>query len=187
MASTSLLICTFFSSFLLFVHCQSQNNCIALSDCRTLFDLLKNRDNFANFTRVDVYKHLKNVNCGFDGRSPLVKCPDLVIGIMHSIIDVPDVVGYCQGSLTVMHTNKFSEFDLNDLKSYRLTALRYPRLQDGLLKNRKVIHMESNGNCCWRVFEQKRFRGRAENIPLGFEGLPQHEPKSIKKVECDNI
>ena len=77
MASTSLLICTFFSSFLLFVHCQSQNNCIALSDCRTLFDLLKNRDNFANFTRVDVYKHLKNVNCGFDGRSPLVKCPDL--------------------------------------------------------------------------------------------------------------
>ena len=77
MASTSLLICTFFSSFLLFVHCQSQNNCIALSDCRTLFGLLKNRDNFANFTRVDVYKHLKNVNCGFDGRSPLVKCPDL--------------------------------------------------------------------------------------------------------------
>ena len=110
-----------------------------------------------------------------------------IFEIEKSIIDVPDDVGFCQGSLTVMHTNKFSEFDLNDLKSYRLTALRYPRLQDGLLKNRKVIHMESNGNCCWRVFEQKRFRGRAENIPLGFEGLPQHEPKSIKKVECDNI
>merc|ERR1712062_157135 len=187
-ASTSLLICTFFSSFLLFVHCQSQNNCIALSDCRTLFDLLKNRDNFANFTRVDVYKHLKNVNCGFDGRSPLVKCPDLdIFEIEKSIIDVPDDVGFCQGSLTIMHTDEFSEFDLNDLKSHRLTALRYRRLQDGLLKNRKVIHMESNGNCCWRVFEQKRFRGRAENIPLGFEGLPQHEPKSIKKVECDNI
>ena len=77
MASTSLLICTFFSSFLLFVHCQSQNNCIALSDCRTLFGLLKNRDNFENFTRVDVYKYIKNVNCGFDGRRPLVKCPDL--------------------------------------------------------------------------------------------------------------
>ena len=110
-----------------------------------------------------------------------------IFEIEKSIIDVPDDVGFCQGSLTIMHTDQFSEFDLNDLKSHRLTALRYKRLQDGLLKNRKVIHMESNGNCCWRVFEQKRFRGRAENIPLGFEGLPQHEPKSIKKVECDNI
>ena len=76
MASTSLLICTFFCSFLLIVQCQSQGNCIALSDCHTLFALLKNRDNLANFTRVDVYKHIQNVNCGFNGTSPLVKCPD---------------------------------------------------------------------------------------------------------------
>ena len=78
MASTSLLICTYFCSFLfIVVHCQSQDNCIALRDCPTLFDLLKNRDNLANFTRVDVYTHLKNVNCGFNrtSRSPLVRCP----------------------------------------------------------------------------------------------------------------
>ena len=102
------------------------------------------------------------------------------------LIDVPDDVGICQGSLTVMHTNQSFALDLNDLKSYRLTGLRYKDLQRGLLRNRQVIHTASNGNCCWRVFERKRYRGTAENIPLGFEGLPQHEPKSMKKVECDH-
>ena len=78
MASTSLLICPLFCSFLLIVQCQSQDDdCVPLKNCTTLFDLLKNRDNLANFTRVDVYKHLQNVNCGFNGKSPLVQCPDL--------------------------------------------------------------------------------------------------------------
>ena len=71
------------------------------------------------------------------------------------------------------------------MKRIRLTGLRYANLRKGLLRNRNLIYMESNGNCCWQVFDRKRFRGRRENIPLGFEGLPEREPKSIRRVECD--
>ena len=106
--------------------------------------------------------------------------PEVIVG--RAAIDMPDNESQCLGSLTLIHLQKS---DLSDMKRIRLTGLRYANLRKGLLRNRNLIYMESNGNCCWQVFDRKRFRGRRENIPLGFEGLPEHEPKSIRRVECD--
>ena len=106
---------------------------------------------------------------------------EVIVG--RNVFDVLDNESQqCEGSLTLIHLHNS---DLSDMKRIRLSGFKYSNLRKGLLRNRNLIYMESNGNCCWQVFNRKRFRGRRENIPLGFEGLPEHEPKSIKRVECN--
>jgi hypothetical protein len=56
---------------------QQKQNCIPLKQCTSLLLLLRNRDDLPNLTRVDVYRHLQRVHCGFQGNDPLVECPDI--------------------------------------------------------------------------------------------------------------
>jgi hypothetical protein len=56
---------------------QQQQNCIPLKQCSSLMLLFQNRDNLPNLNRVDVYRHLQRVYCGFRGIHYLVDCPDI--------------------------------------------------------------------------------------------------------------
>jgi hypothetical protein len=77
--------------------------------------------------------------------------------------------------------------ELRSMKTVKLKGKRYKNLSRRILTNdRKLIHVESNGNCCWGFFhEDVNFRGFRESLPSGFFGLPRREPKSVKQISCD--
>jgi hypothetical protein len=78
--------------------------------------------------------------------------------------------------------------ELRSMKTIRLKRKRYPNLTRRILRqDRKLIHVESNGNCCWEFHEDVNFLGFGESLRGGFTGLPRREPKSVKQVSCDLI
>jgi hypothetical protein len=122
---------------------------------------------------------------------------DAVIG--KSISDTSSQFS-CVGSLTLITALKFREnpesgsrggmdplLELKSMKTVKLKGKLYKNLTRRVLTNdRKLIHVESNGNCCWGFFhEDLNFRGFRESLPRGFFGLPRREPKSVKQISCD--
>ena len=80
MESRILLICAFLCYLLLVVddiQCEKQNCSTPLRDCPALFNLLKIEKKLPNVSRVDVFDHLKTFLCGFEGKNPLVECPNI--------------------------------------------------------------------------------------------------------------
>ena len=81
MESRILLICAFLCYLLLVVddiQCEKKQNCSTpLRDCPALFNLLKIEKKLPNVSRVDVFDHLKTFLCGFEGKNPLVECPNI--------------------------------------------------------------------------------------------------------------
>ena len=57
-----------------FVQASKSNNCVALTECPQLLFLLRNRDDLADSSRYDIYKHLKEHLCGFEDMTPLFTC-----------------------------------------------------------------------------------------------------------------
>jgi hypothetical protein len=51
--------------------------CLKLGDCQALQLLLQSKDRLPNMSRVDVYRHIRDLGCGFSGFEPLVKCPSV--------------------------------------------------------------------------------------------------------------
>ena len=47
----------------------------------------------------------------------------------------------------------------------------------------KEIFLHNEGNCCWIVYQQPRFRSHHELIPMGFKGIGA-SISSVKKVNC---
>ena len=74
------------------------------------------------------------------------------------------------------------------MKTSKRRKKAYPNLQKGLLKNNgKLLHIETTGNCCWRFYKKKSYRGESEDVCPGFEGLPRFMPNSVKQIEkCEN-
>ena len=69
-----------------------------------------------------------------------------------------------------------------------LTGSRYPNTKVGILHNRKILHLEANGNCCWAFFKNPHFRGSKETIGIGFRGnLLSRTPNSIKQISCNEV
>lgn len=69
---------TFFLFQLLWVYygtAKSDENCLKIRDCQSLQVLLQNRDKLPNMTRIDVYRYIRDLNCGFDGIEAMVECP----------------------------------------------------------------------------------------------------------------
>ena len=52
-----------------------------------------------------------------------------------------------------------------------------------ILKKNIVIQMVANGDCCWDIYDQRKFRGENQYLPHG-EHIPDIQPKSIKRVNC---
>ena len=91
---------------------------------------------------------------------------------------------FCKGSMLVIHTSQDS--GLANTKAIQLGGKRYQNLDRRILKNaRQIMHMETRGNCCWKLFERANFLGKSLDISLGFQGRPTLNPKSIKQVECE--
>ena len=97
----------------------------------------------------------------------------------------------CSGHLTLSHTIAGPDSSL-ELRSLKRSVLRnkksFPNLSRGLLRpNRKLIGVETTGNCCWKLSSMPFHRGRSEQIGPGFQGLPQIPIKSIKLSPCDYV
>ena len=55
----------------------NSEKCLKLGDCQALQLLLQSKDRLPNMSRVDVYRHIRDLGCGFSGFEPLVKCPSV--------------------------------------------------------------------------------------------------------------
>ena len=63
--------------FLVKSEVQQSENCVPLRSCPSLFFLVKNRDELPDMSRVDVYRYLRDLHCGFSGSDPLIKCSNI--------------------------------------------------------------------------------------------------------------
>merc|ERR1711976_129143 len=49
----------------------------------------------------------------------------------------------------------------------------------------EIIGAKVNGNCCWKIYGRKHFRGRSETLYPGFLDETKFEiVRSVKKIEC---
>ena len=101
---------------------------------------------------------------------------------LRTITDFAPASQDCSGKMTLIHTKSSKS---EDVKTVRLSGKEYPNLPRGILRNqRKLIHAQNVGDCCWEFYSKKRFRGEVQKVNLGFDSLPQFPPKSLKKIEC---
>ena len=103
------------------------------------------------------------------------------------VIDVQNNRYTCQGSLTIFHADANGGQGINFLDDFKVSRLRRQRYRDvrrNIFKDRRIIKVQSNGNCCWKFYEKSFFRGASGHIDVGFSGLSM-EPGSIKRIECD--
>ena len=110
---------------------------------------------------------------------------------VRSVVDFLNPTNPCDGHLTFWHTHTRSSEGIDQLHSMKTSKRRkkaYPNLQKGLLKNNgNLLHIETTGNCCWRFYKKKGYRGESEDVCPGFEGLPRFMPNSVKQIEkCEN-
>ena len=68
-----------------------------------------------------------------------------------------------------------------------IILFRYSNLPRRILRSRKLLHIENNGDCCWQFNSSPKFRGDLEYAKIGFSGLPRRSPKSIRRVLCDIV
>ena len=46
----------------------------------------------------------------------------------------------------------------------------------------RIVNTE--GNCCWKIFEKRRWSGQMEHVHLGYDGKPPFMPTSLRKAKC---
>ena len=73
---------------------------------------------------------------------------------------------------------------LSSLKTVQFGGYRkmYRRLKK--LENRKVLHIQAQGNCCWEIYQKAFFTGDIHHVEPGNSVYPVHQPRAIKKVCC---
>ena len=166
--------------------------CRAISECKSFLWLLQ------NYRTQQVLQDLVGRDCGFIGLSQMIWCPaednidplDLLEdeeeddgdeavrggGILSPIIS--RAVNICTGSLTIMH---YGDTD-SDFKRIRMTGKRYYNLK--ILRNRVVVKVEAEGNCCWELHSDTGFRGQLQEAQPGYSDPPDIQPKSVRRVNC---
>ena len=93
---------------------------------------------------------------------------------------------YCQGILTLIHTHP--ALGLNSMRSSRLRGNNFYDIGTRLLKDRVTLHTRADGNCCWKMYERRNFRGRFEVISGGHDEVFQSfQPQSIQKAPCTTL
>ena len=90
----------------------------------------------------------------------------------------------CTGMLTIVHEDENSNEYRLDLKGHQFRYKNVKRRFPVLRKN-SITHLNTQGNCCWKLYERSRFRGRTEVVVLGVEQFkPSFQLMSIMKAEC---
>ena len=87
----------------------------------------------------------------------------------------------CKGSLLIHHSSSTGG-PLDDFKQLRLRGKSYRRMRK--LRDRDIVQVQTNGNCCWKLHSLSNFRGLEETVYNGFNIVPSVHPKSIKGEIC---
>ena len=88
----------------------------------------------------------------------------------------------CLGSLEFSHGMRKNP--LKTIEIFKISSKWKTIREIKKLKHRHVLRLKSDGNCCWRAYQFKRFRGRYEDIFPGYDEFPKIQPKSLKKMNC---
>ena len=95
-----------------------------------------------------------------------------------------DSESHCMGSLTIAHEDDFRNVNYLNLEGHRTD---YPNLKRGfpIVRRNAISHIEIIGNCCWELYEGRKYRGQKQILsPGGNLIYPDFQPVSIKKMEC---
>ena len=103
-------------------------------------------------------------------------------GLFETRIDNYEYSDTCIGSLELSHG--FMKSPLKTIKIFKISSKWKMIREIKKLKRRYVLRLRSDGNCCWRAYQLKRFRGRYEDIFPGYDEFPIIQPKSLKKINC---
>ena len=87
----------------------------------------------------------------------------------------------CKGSLLIHHSANNGGV-LEDFKQLRLRGKSYRQMRK--LRDRNVVQMQTNGNCCWKLHSLSKFRGIEETVYNGLNIVPRVHPRSIKREIC---
>jgi len=87
----------------------------------------------------------------------------------------------CKGSLLIHHSANNGGI-LEDFKQLRLRGKSYRQMRK--LRDRNVVQMQTNGNCCWKLHSLSKFRGIEETVYNGYNIVPRVHPRSIKREIC---
>ena len=96
----------------------------------------------------------------------------------------------CDGTLTIILENRLlgSSADSNIITRLKLIGWRYGNLLKRMNRKvdivRNIIKVQTEGNCCWKIFSKSRYRGQSQFLNPGFDEAPRSEIKSVKKMQC---
>jgi len=154
---------------------QQQSACVTLEQCGSLMRMWESR--FTKMNTLEAIGALERAHCGFLGVSdlPLFRCPDEPeSGIREVISDVslrknPGLNSLCAGTLKLFVDND-PEPDVVTRESINMLSM---------VGSRVVV----TGNCCWRLYYSRLFRGRSVSLGPGATQLGVGRVKSIKKLD----
>ena len=75
--------------------------------------------------------------------------------------------------------------DATELKTKRLSGTKNEYRRLIRLRERKILHMKANGNCCWECYHEEHLKGDpAFDVDPANEVVPDVQPRSIKRICC---
>ena len=98
------------------------------------------------------------------------------------LFETSEYLHTCLGSLEFSHGMRKNP--LKTIEIFKISSKWKTIREIKKLKHRHVLRLKSDGNCCWRAYQFKRFRGRYEDIFPGYDEFPKIQPKSLKKMNC---
>ena len=98
------------------------------------------------------------------------------------LFETSEYLHTCLGSLEFSHGMRKNP--LKTIEIFKISSKWKMIREIKKLKHRHVLRLKSDGNCCWRTYQLKRFRGRYEDIFPGYDEFPKIQPKSLKKMNC---
>ena len=90
----------------------------------------------------------------------------------------------CIGSLVISYEDEEANIDILTLEGPRNA---YSNLRRGfpVMRSHSISHIETFGNCCWKIYPERQFEGEAQIIFPGSGTIyVDFQPVSIKKLEC---
>lgn len=168
--------------------------------CKLLAQL-RSHDGKENIDYFQLLQYLLKQKDIFNGQEePDVKCPNIKEAPLHTPYVPPKSENFAKGLISVYHTTQETQcdgsltilldnrspgsFPLKSITSLKLTGKRYRNLLRNINKNKRVIKIQAEGNCCWMIFSKIRFLGQTQYIYPGFDEFPDNEIKSAKRISC---
>ena len=167
------------------------DDCVTLDQCPSLLALFENQNDLLEISRSEVVQYLRELQCGSDGLNSLFFCPMIhrdnpIVTKGAGIVGFVQRQDLCSGSLMVIHSS-FDPSPLARMRSSKANRFTREKYFSILRNNRRVLHVESHGTCCWSFFSRPHFSGENFSIGIGFSGVPHFNPRSLKKVSCADI